>query len=108
MPNFYQEQARQITANLSIQQKLDLIIEKLEIIEEKIGTLEGKETEKPLTQKDVIRRVMEKEFQITPEAVSAILFSADPEKTLQNTLAYLERSNVLMVNVQHVRYNGFC
>ena len=55
---------------------------------------------------DIIRTVMEKEYQISPEAVELIRSSNSPESLLKYVLSTVNDS-VIVIGIEHIDLEGF-
>ncbi|HWQ48770.1 MAG TPA: DNA-directed DNA polymerase II small subunit [Methanosarcina sp.] len=59
-----------------------------------------------MEKKDIIRAVMEKEYQISPEAMELILSSNFPENLLRYILSTVDDS-VIVIGIEHIDIEGF-
>lgn len=59
-----------------------------------------------MEKKDIIRAVMEKEYQISPEAMELILSSNFPEDLLRYVLSTVDDS-VIVIGIEHIDLEGF-
>ena len=59
-----------------------------------------------MEKRDIIRAVMEKEYQISPEAVELINSSNSPESLLKYVLSTVNDS-VIVIGTEHIDLEGF-
>lgn len=59
-----------------------------------------------MERKDIIRAIMEKEYQISPEAVELIYSSNSPEDLLKYVLSTVDDS-VIVIGIEHINLEGF-